>query len=264
MGMSPSVSRMLEFPRMTAPLIRLEACASTNTELLRLAESGAEAFTTVVARYQSAGRGRAGHRWTAPAGSALLFSTLLRPRIPVGTLPLASLAVGLALCEAVREETGLPAGLKWPNDLLVRERKCAGILCEGVPPRGDEPPAVVAGIGVNLSIPQEALPPRPIFPATSLSLEGTAPDADRLLERILGALRRWIAALERPDGVAAVVERFGELDALRGRRLRAELPGGESVVGTDSGITPEGALRLETDGGPVDIYAGSLAMATGD
>ncbi len=247
---------------MTAPLIRLETCASTNTELLRLAESGAEAFTTVVARYQSAGRGRAGHSWTAPAGAALLFSTLLRPRVTVGTLPLASLAVGIALCEAVRKETGLPAGLKWPNDLLVHGRKCAGILCEGVPPRGDEPPAVVAGVGVNLSIPREALPERPIFPATSLSLEGVSvPDADRLLEEILDALRRWIAALECPDGAAAVVACFGELDALRGLRLRAELPGGASVVGTDSGITPEGALRLDTGAGWKDVFAGSLSLA---
>lgn len=246
---------------MTAPLIRLESCTSTNTELLRLAESGAEAFTTVVARYQSAGRGRAGHSWTAPASSSLLFSTLLRPRVAVATLPLAPLAAGVALCEAVREETGLPAGLKWPNDLLVRERKCAGILCEGVPPRGEEPPAIVVGIGVNLSTPQEALPPRPIFPATSMSLEGAVDlDADRLLERILGALRRWSAALERPGGAAAVVARFGELDALRGRRLRAELPGGTSIVGTDSGITPDGALRLETDGGIRDVYAGSLSL----
>ena len=247
---------------MPASLIRLESCASTNTELLRLTEAGAEAFTTVLARYQSAGRGRAGHTWSAPPGTALLFSTLLRPCVPTGTLPLVPLAVGIAVCEAVREETGLHVGLKWPNDLLLRDRKCAGILCEGVPPRDGASPAVVAGIGINLRIPREAFPPRTIFPATSLSLEG-APniDSERLLARILDSLRRWTSTLERPDGPAAVVSRFEALDALRGRRLRADLPDGSQIEGTDSGLSPEGALRLGTDSGITDLFAGSLSLA---
>ena len=247
---------------MQAPIIRLDTCGSTNTELLRLAESGAEAYTTVVARRQTAGRGRAGHTWEAPEGSSLTFSTLLRPRVTVETLPLVTLCVGVGVCEGVREATGLPAGLKWPNDLLVNGRKCAGILCEGVPPGPDGGAAVVAGVGVNVSTPASALPVRPIFPATSLALEGAAaPDMERLLELLLAGIFRWCGMLERPDGAEKVVVRFNELDALRGRRLRVALPDGAVAEGPSLGAAASGALLLEGAEGPFEVLAGSLSLA---
>lgn len=241
-------------------IIRLDSCGSTNTELLRLAESGVAAHTTVVALHQTAGRGRAGHTWVAPPGSSLLFSTLLRPRVPMETLPLATLAVGLGVCEGVRAETGLPAGLKWPNDLLVHGRKCAGILCEGVPPGPNGLAAMVAGVGVNVSTPAEALPRRAIFPATSLSLEGTVPDSEHLLQRLLKCVWRWCERLEMPGGAEEIVERFNEWDALRGCALRVELPGGTTVEGVSLGAISSGALRIQTAEGPRDIVAGSLSL----
>lgn len=248
---------------MRETILRLASCGSTNTELLRLAESGAAARTTVVALHQTAGRGRAGHTWEAPPGSSLLFSTLLRPRLPMETLPLATLAVGLGVCEGVRTETGLDAGLKWPNDLLVHGRKCAGVLCEGVPVSAEGGAAIVAGVGVNVSTPAEALPRRAIFPATSLALEGATPDPERLLQRLLEAIWRWCGVLEETGGAERVVERFREWDALRGRALRVELPGGTSVEGRSLGVAPSGALRLQTSAGPLDIVAGSLSLAEG-
>lgn len=248
----------------SADILRLESCASTNTELLRLAETGAPAFTTVVAKHQSAGRGRAGHTWEAPAGTALLFSTLLRPRVTVETLPLATIAVGIAVCEAIRAETGLPAGLKWPNDVLVHGRKCAGILCEGVPPRAGASAAIVAGVGINLTTPREFLPSRPIFPATSLALEGAPPpNPDTLLLRILDNLRLRLSHLEFPDEGRTLVARFRELDALKGRVLRAELPDGTSVEGPSLGISEDGSLQLQTPHGPLSILAGSIFCTDG-
>ena len=261
----------------TPSLIRLDECGSTNTELLRLAESGAEPFTAIVARHQTAGRGRAGHGWTAPPGSSLLLSVLLRPRVAPETYPLTTLAVGLAVCEAIRETTGLPAGIKWPNDILVCGRKCAGILCEGVcvsaaakdmyseetDRRADRRmlPGIVAGIGINVTTPADALPPRPIFPATSLALEGASVDAETLLEPVLAAVRRWTAVLESEAGPAKVVNRFRECDALRSRRLFVDLPDGRHIEGSNLGISDSGALRLETDMGPFDVLAGSVGLA---
>ena len=259
-------------------LIRLDECGSTNTELLRLAESGAEPFTAIVARHQTAGRGRAGHGWTAPPGSSLLLSVLLRPRVAPETLPLTTLAVGLAVCEAIHETTGLPAGIKWPNDILIHGRKCAGILCEGVsetvndvndmnPVEVDRRagrrmlPGIVAGIGINVTTPSDALPFRPIFPATSLALEGASVDAETLLEPVLAAIRRWTAVLESEYGPSEVVSRFRERDALRGRRLCVDLPDGRHIKGDNLGISESGALRLETDMGPFDVLAGSVGLA---
>jgi len=255
---------------------RFAVLPSTNDEALRLAAAGAPAGTAVVADAQTAGRGRAGHAWASPPGVALYLSIVLRPRLPLERLPLATLACGIAVAEAVRAETGLPAGLKWPNDVLVRDRKCAGLLCEGAPP------AVVAGIGVNVNTPAEALPVRPIFPATSLLLETGAPqDREALLAAILDGVARWIARLEAPDGPDAVVARFNALDALRGRAVAVDLPDGTVARGTAHGCAPSGALLLSpspappfapgdvpsapgddaaTPGGPREILAGSVSL----
>lgn len=247
---------------MSGKIIQLESCGSTNTELLRLAEAGIEANTVVVTQHQTAGRGRANHTWVAPAESSLLFSLLLRPKVPLETLPLITVAVGLGTVEGIRSVTSLTPGLKWPNDVLVNGRKCAGILCEGVPPRGDDSPAVVAGIGINVSTPQECLPERPIFPATSFTLEGAAPvDRAVLLHAIVEGILRWVKVLEGDKGSFNVLERFREVDALFGRRLRVSLPDGHEVEGISQGAAPSGALLLQTASGPLEVLAGSLSLA---
>jgi len=240
---------------------RFSTLPSTNDEALRLAREGAPAGTAVVADAQTAGRGRAGHGWSSPPGVALYFSVVLRPRLDPERLPLATLACGVAVAEAVRAETGLAVGLKWPNDVLVNGRKCAGILCEAEL-GGAEGPAVVAGIGINVNTPVDALPPRPIFPATSLAAEaGRTFDRDALLAACLARLAEEVAVLEGPDGAAATASRFNERDALRGARLRAAMPDGSEVVGKNLGVDERGVLFLETAGGPHEIVAGSLSLA---
>lgn len=227
-----------------------------------MAEAGAEANTTLVTRYQTAGRGRAGHTWQAPAGSSLLFSTLLCPQISLERVPWVTLCVGLGVCEGIAQETGLRVGLKWPNDVLVRNRKCAGILCEGLPPKGGESCArIVAGVGINLTTPRECLPERPIFPATSLALEGgCVGDARTLLECLLDRIQEWVHCLEQEDGPARIAARFEEMDALRGKRLRVTLPNGTEISGTEEGISEEGFLRLQTPDGPYEVLAGSVSL----
>lgn len=239
---------------------RFASLPSTNDEALRLARTGAPAGEAVVAEEQTAGRGRAGHSWASPPGVALYFSVVLRPRVPPDRLPLATLACGVAVAEAIRAATGLPAGLKWPNDVLVGLRKCAGILCEAET-GGPGGTAVVAGVGINVNTPPDALPPRPVFPATSLAAEaGRAFDREVILAGCLARIAAETARLEGPGGAEDVAARFNALDALRGRVLRVELPDGTAAEGANLGAGVDGALRLATPDGPVPILAGSVSL----
>lgn len=240
---------------------RFATLPSTNDEALRLARAGAPAGEAVVADAQTAGRGRAGHGWASPPGVALHFSVVLRPRVAPEAFPLATLACGVAVADAVRAETGADAGLKWPNDVLVGLRKCAGILCEAEL-GGPGGPFVVAGVGINVNTPADALPARPDFPATSLAAEtGRTFDREAVLAACLARMAEEIALLEGPGGAAACAARFNERDALRGRRLRVALPDGTERVGRNLGAGPDGALLLSTPSGPAPVLAGSVFLA---
>ncbi len=256
----------------TAPAVhRHLVLTSTNDEALRLAASGAPAGTAVVAEEQTAGRGRAGHSWNSPPGVALLFSVVLRPALPPERLPLVPLACGCAISRAVVDFTALPARVKWPNDILVNGRKCAGLLCEAASG------AVVCGVGVNVNTPPEALPPRPIFPASSLLAESGASspfDREALLSAMLDALPKAVSRLEEPDGPDWLAREFAARDALRGRAVKVALPDGSTATGVASGIAPSGALLLADvgqglgggaagDGSAVvfrEIFAGSVSL----
>ena len=185
---------------------------------------------------------------------------VLRPRVAPDRLPLATLACGVAVADAIRAATGLDAGLKWPNDVLVGLRKCAGILCEAEL-GGAGGAFVVAGVGINANTPASALPPRPAFPATSLAIEaGRTFDREALLAACLERVAAETALLESPEGAKAVAARFAARDALRGRRLRAELPDGTSVAGENLGVDSSGALILSGPAGPVPVLAGSVFL----
>ena len=240
---------------------RFAVLSSTNDEALRLARTGAPAGDCVVADSQTAGRGRGGKRWVSPPGVALHFSVVLRPRLSPGELPLVTLACGVAVAEAIRAGTGLAAGLKWPNDVLIGLRKCAGILCEAES-GGPGGTFVVAGVGINVNTPAESLPERPDFPSVSLAAAGGLPfDRESLLAGCLSRIASEIALLESPGGAAAVVERFSSLDALRGRRLRVGLPGGTVLSGENLGVDRSGALLLSGPDGPVSVLAGSVSLS---
>ncbi|MEO8706880.1 MAG: biotin--[acetyl-CoA-carboxylase] ligase, partial [Kofleriaceae bacterium] len=128
--------------------IELATCASTNDEAARLARAGANHGTVVIAREQTAGRGRSGRVWASPANTGLYFSAVLRPTVDLTSIPPMTLAIGIGLCDAVRA-CGAPAVLKWPNDLLVGGKKLAGVLVESQS-QGNKLECVIVGIGVNL------------------------------------------------------------------------------------------------------------------
>ena len=224
------MSRALGWPR-----LHLRHIDSTNAHARELASRGAPHGTTVTAREQSAGRGRQGRTWVAPAGRALLLSVVIRD--PPRLLPLAA---GVATAEVV----GPQARLKWPNDVVLGGRKVAGILIEGRP----QELWAVLGIGLNVAVRTEDFPVELRRSAGGMGLE---PDAiEPTLERLLDSLRRWIEADPGDilDGVRA-------RDALLGLSVR--WGGGQ---GEAAGVDSDGRLIVETGGGRVTLEAGEVHL----
>jgi len=222
---------------------------STNADLAREARGGARAGLVLVAEEQSAGRGRLGRAWTAPARSGLTFSVLLRPTSPPSRLGWLPLAAGLAVAEAVGRVAELDVRLKWPNDVLVGERKLGGVLAERV---GD---AVVIGIGLNVSSVQAELP-GPM--ATSLVIEGAAcTDRDPVLRAVLRRLADRVAGWDAPGGDPDLAADYAARCATLGREVRAQLPGGD-VTGIAEGLDGDARLRVLTADGVSLVGAGDV------
>jgi BirA family biotin operon repressor/biotin-[acetyl-CoA-carboxylase] ligase len=214
----------------------MDACADA-------ARRGAPDGHVVLARSQSAGRGRVGRRWSSPPGAGLYLSRLVRGFPDPAAASGLTLAAGVALHETARR-LGIPEpDLKWPNDVLVRERKLAGLLAEWVPldaPAG----AVVLGVGLNLA--RTPLPPDLLAIATSVEAEtGTAPDPEAALELVLERLDEALALFRR-EGTAAVARDWAARSLGWGRS--AEVDG---IRGTREGLDPDGALRLRLDDGTI-------------
>jgi BirA family biotin operon repressor/biotin-[acetyl-CoA-carboxylase] ligase len=237
-------------PRLGRPLVRLAEATSTNDLAKRLADAGVAEGAVVVAARQTHGRGRLGRAWASPPGG-LWCSVLLRPGR--GAHGLLSLAVGVATAEAV-EAAGVPAALRWPNDVLVAGRKVAGVLLEAAGA------AVVAGVGVNVRVSLEALPAEAAAGATSLHLHTRDVAPEAVLASLLGRLEHWYGLWAREP--AAVAAAWSARDALRGRTVRAA--GAEPVEGTADGITADGALIIRgSDGRPRTVVAGDVSLAAG-
>jgi BirA family biotin operon repressor/biotin-[acetyl-CoA-carboxylase] ligase len=203
-----------------------ERIDSTNRYLLQCAAEGAAEGVVAVADEQTAGRGRLGRTWVAPAGSALLVSVLLRPQLPLDRTHLVTLAAGLAAIEAIGELSGVPAGLKWPNDVVVDDRKLAGILAEA-----DGAGAVIVGMGCNVR--PDALPDELASIAVAVNV-----DREQLLASWLRAYDARLSALE------TVVPEAITRSATLGRRVRVELAQ-ETFEGSATALTDEGFLVVD-------------------
>ena len=216
---------------------------STNAVVADRARDGADAWLVVVTEHQTAGRGRLDRTWETPDRAALTFSTLLRPRRPGLEWPWLPLVAGIAAVGALREH-GVPAGLKWPNDVMVGDAKVAGILAERVEsPHGA---AAVIGIGLNVSQAAEELP---VETATSIVLEtGAATDRTTLLVSLLGRLRQEYDAWSVGGG-ARVRGDYLETCVTLGREVRVSLPGGDQLAGEATDVDAAG--RLVVAGTPV-------------
>jgi len=223
----------------------VEETQSTNADMARAARSGAPEGLVVSAEHQTAGRGRLGRTWAAPPRSGLAVSVLLRPAgVPSRSWPWLPLLTGVAVQETLRSLTGLSARLKWPNDVMLDERKVAGILVERV--ETADGPAAVIGLGLNVELTAEELP---VPEATSLALAG-AGDVDRtaLLIEMLRHLADGYQAWRGQGGEASHGLRpaYEAACSSLGRRVRATLPGGSAVVGVATGIDDSGRLLVDT------------------
>jgi BirA family biotin operon repressor/biotin-[acetyl-CoA-carboxylase] ligase len=222
------------------PRLHVREIGSTNDRARELAAAGAPHGTVVTAGAQTAGRGRQGRTWTAPPGTSLLLSLVLRESDAL--LPLRA---GLAVADVA----GAQATVKWPNDVLVEGRKIAGILAEGRPQQG----WTVLGIGLNVALDVRVLPPELREVAGTL---GRSPrDLEPTLTELLRALDAWLA-----EGVPAVVAALRERDALLGRRL--QWTGG---TGVGAGVDDAGALLVRADDGSVvALDAGEVRVRAAD
>lgn len=224
---------------------------STNADLAVLAGAAEPGGLVLVAEEQTAGRGRLARGWQAPPRSGLTFSVLLRPDVDPTRWAWLPLLAGLAAAEAVSRLGEVDVRLKWPNDLVVDDRKLAGILAERV---GD---AVVVGMGLNVSLRADE---RPVPAATSLALEDAAcTDRDPLLRAVLRRLAERLAdwTEARGDPEAGLRADYSARCATLGRPVRVEVPGGSAVEGEAVGVDAEGRLVVRG-------AAGDLALAAGD
>lgn len=219
-----------------------ERLDSTNRYLLDLAARGAPEGLVAVADEQTAGRGRLGRTWVAPPGASLLVSVLLRPPVAADRRHLVVTAAALAAAEAVASVAGVDARLKWPNDLVVDDRKLAGILAEAAGA------AVVVGMGLNVH--WDELPAELASIATACNLCGGVSGADR--GELLGA---WLAALDhRLGSLEAVTAAARARTATLGRRVRVELPN-ETFEALAVDLDPAGHLVVRPDGKPDRVIA---------
>ncbi len=245
---------------------RVEAVAetsSTNADVAQRFRGGEAEGLVLVAEHQTAGRGRLGREWVAPPGSSLIVSFLLVPNgVAPERWPWLPLLTGLAAAEAVRRVTGVEVGLKWPNDVLVEERKLAGILLERVEvstgSTNQGRAGAVLGIGINC---QQAQGELPVPEATSLALVTEGPvDRSALLDGLteeLGALYdEWL------DG-ADLRERYLARCVTLGQQVRVSVPGGE-VLGEAVDVDPGGRLVVRTATGLERLAAGDVVHVRND
>ncbi|MGB8274521.1 MAG: biotin--[acetyl-CoA-carboxylase] ligase [Alphaproteobacteria bacterium] len=240
-------------------LVPFDTIDSTNEEARRRATAGAAEGTVIVAAAQTRGRGRRGRHWDSPAGN-LHCSILLKPAVPLGEAANLSFVAAVALAEALEPIVAAKGRvtLKWPNDVLLNERKVAGILLESQTEDG-RLGFIIVGVGVNVA----HFPGEVMFPATSLQAVGcagltVAAVRDAFLDRFRHWYGRW-----REAGFAAVRAEWLARAARLGETVEVRL-GRDRVAGRFAGLSETGALLLDVPGeGRRDISAGDVFFAHG-
>ena len=246
------VQARLRTQRIGRSLTLLATTGSTNDDARRAASDGAGDGHTVVADAQTAGRGSRGRSWLSPPGTDLYVSVIAHVALPLASLPPLTLAVGLAVAEAL--EPFLPAAcrpeVKWPNDVWVDRQKVAGVLVEGAS-LGARPEPLVIGIGINVN--RATFPDDLPQPATSLArVIGQEVDRVSVLVALFERLELWIdrsLAYGASPAIAALAPRL----AMRGERARCD-----DLEGVVEGVDSTGALVLRTAAGLRTCVAGTL------
>jgi len=252
MPLAEEITPALKGLKFGQPLYAFESIGSTNDEARRLAEAGAPTGTLVIADEQTAGRGRSGRAWMTPRGSAIAMSLVLRPTL-TNAAPLTMLA-GVAVCEAIEIVSGARAALKWPNDVWLAGKKCAGILAESAL-CGERLDYAVLGIGINVSWspPAEAVD----FPATCVQAEAQRPVSRAALVReVLTQLEVAYPRLSE----RSLFEKWQARLVTLGQTVHVQL-GAEMFTGQAQAVTEAGALLVQLSDGTVRaVLAGEVRV----
>jgi BirA family biotin operon repressor/biotin-[acetyl-CoA-carboxylase] ligase len=242
----------------------VQETTSTNSALARLAREGAGPGLVLVAEHQSGGRGRLDRAWTSPPGAGLTFSVLVEPAgVAPDHWPWVPLLAGVAVAEGVRRVTEVDASLKWPNDVLVGDRKLAGLLSERV--EAPNASLAVVGVGLNVTLRADEVP---TAEATSLALEQAATtDRTVVLREVLRVFDRLFRAWLREGGDprAGLLESYLRRCSTVGRQVRVALPGGSALAGEAVRVDDHGRLVVRTGAGEQVVGAGDVVhvRATG-
>jgi BirA family transcriptional regulator, biotin operon repressor / biotin---[acetyl-CoA-carboxylase] ligase len=248
------LQRLLRTERLGRSLEVRLATESTMDDARRVAESVPDGHV-VLADHQQSGRGAHGRRWESPPGTDLYLSIVLRSALPDAARPLVTLAVGLGVADAAEHLSGRRAFVKWPNDVWLAGKKCAGILVE-TRSEGGKAPAVIVGIGLNVN--RRTWPTELQDVATSLALareDGADVDRARAFATLMVSVEEWLDRLVS-QGAASIIPALSQRLALLGKEVLLD-----DTRGTLLGIADNGALRLATADGITEHLAGTLRPA---
>ncbi|MEW6510364.1 MAG: biotin--[acetyl-CoA-carboxylase] ligase [Bacteroidota bacterium] len=253
---SAALRKMLGTRKFGQKIFTFETIDSTNNCAKALAGCWAEEGTLVLAEQQTAGRGRLGRTWQASPNENLTFSMILRPGLPPEAMNLLPLYAAVAVAEGVEEVTGLAVECKWPNDLLVKGKKIAGILLEGSL-KNNAVEYVVIGIGINVN--QTVYPPDIAPRATSLRLQ-TGGEIDRmaLLREVLQSLEARYRTIMK-EGFRSILSLWLSRTTMINKEITVSQDG-TTLSGVVTGLSPEGALILNANGIEKTLFAGDVTI----
>ncbi|MBJ6363564.1 biotin--[acetyl-CoA-carboxylase] ligase [Paenibacillus sp. GCM10012307] len=236
-----------------------EAVDSTQTVLRKLAEEGAPEGTLVIAEQQLQGRGRMGRTWESPKGKGIWMSLLLRPNLAIHYSPQLTLLIAVALCRSLRQSTGLPIGIKWPNDLLVERKKISGILLESTAEE-ERLNYILAGIGISVNLEEEDYPAELLDKAISLRmLLGRKLDRTTLIAHFLKELEHLYDIYLR-EGFASVRTLWEALAVSLHQRVTLTTPQGV-IEGVPVGLEENGALLVQLDDGQLKpVFSAEMGL----
>ncbi|MFZ9853536.1 MAG: biotin--[acetyl-CoA-carboxylase] ligase [Limisphaerales bacterium] len=253
------VSRLPDRRRIGRSIQVFQETSSTNDVVERLARDGVEEGAVVFAESQTQGRGRMGRRWESPSGRGLWFSVLLRPRIPLAAATQLTVMAAVAAARAIRHTSGLDPEIKWPNDLHLRGRKCGGILLE-LGAESDQIHHVILGMGIDVNLSTEEIPPQIRGIATSLSQESGRPvDRPALAAQLLEELDHAYEGI-LTGRFSTLADEWERRCTTLGRRVAIRV-GPREIHGLAEALDEQGALLLRTEHGRLErIIGGEVSL----
>lgn len=237
-----------------------DTIGSTNARAKELALESAPHGTLVAAEEQASGRGRLGRSWVSPPGMGIWMSLILRPSFLPQFAPRITVLAAMAVAQAIRSATGLQAGIKWPNDIIINGKKACGILTE-MQADPDLIEFIVVGIGINVNTPRDAFPAELMDSATSLAIEsGAKLDRNHLLAELLGAFEALYDRFEKSGNFADILADYKEQCITLNRRVRV-FSRTEEFEGTAVDLTDSCELMVRLDDGSMrTVLSGDVSV----